>query len=118
MKTDFDKFRKWHHYQVASAVVMLTLAIADIIVSAFSGFSHISNRFGVVGLVLVATSFKIFSYSRCPHRGKSFMSKWLGRDSAGRNSPDELRNICQFFASIADKRLRLHEINWIIDRGL
>jgi len=28
---------------------------------------------------------KTFSYSRCPHCGKSVMSKWNGRDAAGRN---------------------------------
>ncbi|MBQ9431430.1 MAG: hypothetical protein IJU44_07755 [Kiritimatiellae bacterium] len=86
MKTDFYKFRKWRHYQVSSAKVLVVLAVADIVLSVFSGFGRHNNWITpIIGLVVAIASFKMLSCSRCTHCGKSVMSKWLGRDAAGRN---------------------------------
>lgn len=81
MKTDFEKFRKWRHYQVAWAIVLMILAIANIVLLGTSTNLVLS----IAGLLTVFASLKTFSYSFCPHCGKSFMSKWTGRDAAGRN---------------------------------
>ena len=86
MKTDFDKFRKWRHYQEASAIVLLVLAATDIALSAFFGFSQFNNRSVCIAAVITSImGLKAISYSHCPHCGKSVMSKWLGRDATGRN---------------------------------
>ena len=86
MKTDFDKFRRWRHYQVASAIVLTVLTVTDIVLSVFFGFSRTCNlSIGIVTVITGIMGLKAISYSRCPHCGKSVMSKWLGRDSAGRN---------------------------------
>jgi len=86
MKTDFDKFRKWRHYQVASAIVLIVLVVSNIILSAFLGFSRPCNlSVCIVSVITGIMGLKAISYSRCPHCGKYIMSKWLGRDSAGRN---------------------------------
>lgn len=44
MKTNFDELRKWRHYQVASAIVLLVLTVTDVISSVFSGFNRFSGR--------------------------------------------------------------------------
>ena len=81
MKTDFEKFRKWRHYQVAWAIVLITLAIVNI----FLWGTGSSFAPSIAGLYLAFAGLKTHSYSCCPHCGKSFMSKWTGRDAAGRN---------------------------------
>ena len=95
MKTDFEKFRKWRHYQEASAIVLVALAAADIIWSAFFGFGQINNRnVCIAAFIASIMGFKTISYSHCPHCGKSVMSKWLGRDAMGRNCARRIAN-CQ-----------------------
>ena len=86
MKTDFEKFRKWHRCQVAWAMVLLVLSVAALGLSNFrNSGNNISWIVCIVALIVACVCLKTFSYSRCPHCGKSVMSKWNGRDAAGRN---------------------------------
>ena len=85
MQTDFEEFRKWRHYTVACAIVVLVLTVADFALAAFLG----SNRclgLGICMAVIITMimSFKCVGHWRCPHCGRFFMSNW-GRDAAGRN---------------------------------
>ena len=86
MKTDFEKFRKWRRCQVAWAIVLIVLAIANIVLSALRNSSNNGSLVVcIAGLIVACTSLKTYSYSCCPHCGESAMSKWSGRDAAGRN---------------------------------
>lgn len=86
MKTNFDELRKWRHYQVASAIVLLVLVVTDVISSVFFGFNRSSSRnICIVAFITSIMALKAVGHSRCPHCGMSVMSKWTGRDAAGRN---------------------------------
>ena len=108
MKNDFEKFRKWRRWHKAIIWVLtgLLMVLLSLSIECMARSSHefvdprrIHLRF-ILGLVyslgLVLTNIISLSVMgqclRCPHCGKLVMSKWLGRDAAGRNCAKRIQN--------------------------
>ena len=100
-KPDFEGYRKWRRWQIAIVCVLVVLfaihlSLPSEVVLRSSGESiacrtnHLRFLIGIIfylGLLTVniVSLCVICQCLRCPHCGKLLMSKWLGRDAAGRN---------------------------------
>ena len=93
MKNDFEKFRKWRRFQAVFACALILALVLVAISTTSSDFAYIGRRDGLriagivcaLGVIMNIVALNITKNLRCPHCGKSFMSKWMGRDAAGRN---------------------------------
>ncbi len=100
MKTDFEKFRKWRRFQAVFACALILALVLVAILSTSSDFAYIGRRDGLrivgivsaLGVIMNIIALNITKNLRCPHCGKSFMSKWMGRDAAGRNCLKQIIN--------------------------
>ena len=108
MKTDFEMFRKWRRWQKAIGCVLTGLFVVYLSLSlgyvlrpshGFVDFQRISHH-SLVGFIffLSLSLMNVISLCvmdeclHCPHCGKLVMSKWLGRDAAGRNCAKRIQN--------------------------
>ena len=87
MKTDFDKFRKCYHAELAVAVFAVLFAFGDLILLKLHPELALERWYDRILLwvitfgsgIIIAGSLLMWRYSKCPRCGKSVLPFWGNR---------------------------------------